>query len=235
MLTLPDFAHRERTLEIMDDRAVPARETAAALDEIAMLSRALNGYAPSVRGIRRLLPVGARAFSLLDVGSGGGDVAQRLHAWARARGCEAHILGIDVSAAAVAHAARRCSGIPQIQFERADLFELSDTRSFDIVHSALTLHHFDGNLAIAALQRMFSLSRWGVVINDLHRHPIAYYGIRTLTRFFSTSRLIRNDAPLSVLRAFRRADLERLAREAGLGEPEIRWHWGFRWSAVCRR
>ncbi len=232
---LPDFARRRREFEIMDDPEIDAREVASALDELALLNRALNGYAPSIEGIRRLLPAGVRAFSLLDVGSGGGDLAKRVHSWANARGVEAQILGIDVSAPAIAHARRRYADTPQIDFERADLLELPAARSFDIVHCALALHHFDGESAIAALKQMFALSRWGVVINDLHRHPLAYLGIRALTRVFSNSRMIRNDAPLSVLRAFRRADFERLAREAALGEPSIRWHWAFRWRVLFRK
>jgi hypothetical protein len=47
--------------------------------------------------------------------------------------------------------------------------------------------------------------------------------------------MIRNDAPLSVLRAFQREDFRRLALEAGLPEPCIRWHWAFRWCVLFRK
>ena len=232
---LHDFSRRHRELEIMDEPEVDERELAGALDELAIINRALNGYAPSIEGIRRLLPPGARELTLLDVGTGGGDLAQRVHDWAAARGIEAHILGIDVSAPTIAYARRRCNGVARLEFEVADLLDLPETRSFDIVHCALALHHFEEETAAAALKKMFALSRWGVVINDLHRHRLAYYAIRLLTRLFSKSRLIRNDAPLSVLRAFHRADFKRLAREAELPEPSIRWHWAFRWRVLFRK
>ncbi len=232
---LPDFSRRRREFEILDEPEVDERELAGALDELAIINRALNGYAPSIEGIRRLLAPGARELTLLDVGTGGGDLAQRVHDWAAARGIEAHILGIDVSAPTIAYARRRCNGVARLDFEVADLLDLPETRSFDIVHCALALHHFEQQAAVAALKKMFALSRWGVVVNDLHRHRLAYYAIHLLTRLFSKSRLIRNDAPLSVLRAFRRADFERLAREATLPEPSIRRHWAFRWRVLFRK
>ena len=219
----------------MDEPEVDERELVGAFDELAIINRTLNGYAPSIEGIRELLLPDTREFTLLDVGTGGGDLVQRVHDWAAARGIEAHILGIDVSAPTIAYARRRCDGVACLDFEVADLLDLADTRSFDIVHCALALHHFEEKTAVAALKKMFSLSRWGVVVNDLHRHRLAYYAIYLLTRLFSQSRLIRHDAPLSVLRAFRRADFEHLAREASLPKPSIRWHWAFRWRVLFRK
>ena len=135
----------------------------------------------------------------------------------------------------IEYARRRCADVDGVEFEIEDLLDLPDAVSFDIVHCALVLHHFEGDAAVAALRKMFALSRWGVVINELHRHPLAYYSIKLLTRLFSESLMIRNDAPLSVLRAFQREDFQRLALEADLPEPSIRWHWAFRWCVLFRK
>ena len=78
------------------------------------------------------------------------------------------------------------------------------------------------------LREMRRVSRRGVVVNDLHRHPLAWVAIRTLTRLCSRSGLIRHDAPLSVRRGFRRAELTSLARAAGV-PCEVQWRWAFRW------
>jgi len=71
-----------------------------------------------------------------------------------------------------------------------------------------------------------------VVINDLHRHPLAYYSIKYLTQLFGGSRLVQNDAPLSVARAFSRADWQRLLAQASITQYELRWCWAFRWQVV---
>ncbi|MDD5657771.1 MAG: SAM-dependent methyltransferase, partial [Elusimicrobia bacterium] len=63
----------------------------------------------------------------------------------------------------------------------------------------------------------------------------AFYSIRWLAAALAKSRLIRHDAPLSVLRAFRRSELEAACRRAGLPAPEISWRWAFRWRVVVAR
>jgi hypothetical protein len=55
-----------------------------------------------------------------------------------------------------------------------------------------------------------------VLVNDLHRHAVAYGSIRALAAMFSKSRMVRHDGPLSVLRAFRPQELLDIARRAGV-------------------
>ena len=69
----------------------------------------------------------------------------------------------------------------------------------------------------------------GWFINDLHRHRLAYYSIRLLTAAFSGSYLVRNDAPLSVLRGFSRSEWSRLLASAGMEDSKVSWEWAFRW------
>lgn len=230
-----DFSVRSQESELIDDPSVSDEELARALEELESINRWLGGYAPTVDGVAALLSPGTRAFTLLDVGCGGGDGARRIAQWARGRGLRARIHAIDLSAAAIRHASSRSAGFDEIRYEVADLMAMGGEERFDVVHAALVLHHFPGDEAAEALRRMSSLSRLGVVINDGHRHPIAYGAIAVLTRLFSRSRLIRNDAPLSVLRSFSRAEWRVLAESASLPPPELRWRWAFRWQAVFRK
>jgi hypothetical protein len=63
---------------------------------------------------------------------------------------------------------------------------------------------------------MWRTSRGWIVVNDLHRHPVAYASIWIVARLFSKSVMVRHDGPASVRRAFRPAELEELARRAGV-------------------
>ena len=76
-------------------------------------------------------------------------------------------------------------------------------------------------------------SRIGFFINDLHRHAIAYYAIKILTKLFSKSYLVKNDAPLSVQRGFKRKDWEQLFAKAGIENFQCKWRWAFRWLVTC--
>jgi Methyltransferase domain len=104
-----------------------------------------------------------------------------------------------------------------------------DDRSFDIAHVSLFLHHCSDKEARTLLEKLSHIARYGIVINDLHRHAIAYVSISLLTRLFSRSALVRHDAPVSVLRGFLRRELAALVPARPQSSLSISWHWAFRW------
>ncbi len=232
---MPDFSCRTRELELMDDPSISADEMHATLDELAFINRTLGGYRPSLIGLKRLLPKDCSQLRILDVGTGGGDTPHVIQRWAKRRGIDTVIVGIDLSATAVGYARAKWDRLEGVSFEQIDVFDLESQQPFDVVHSALTLHHFEAERLTPLLKKMYNLSRLGMIVNDLQRHPLAYHSIRALTRCFSRSRLIRHDAPLSVLRAFHKADLVEAFEAAGLPAPHISWHWAFRWLAVLSK
>ena len=65
--------------------------------------------------------------------------------------------------------------------------------------------------------------------NDLHRHVVAYNFIKYATKFFSRSYLVKNDAPLSVLRGFRKKEWQGIFERAGISDYAIQWKWAFRY------
>jgi 2-polyprenyl-3-methyl-5-hydroxy-6-metoxy-1,4-benzoquinol methylase len=233
--TSPDFRTRSEARELMDGPGLDAGELAETLRELAFLNAGLGGHAATLGGLKRLVPTGCREIDVLDVGCGGGDTARRIVSWARRRGLSARVFGIDRAPQAVAYARRASAGWPGLEFTAQDLFDVPVARKYDIVHAALFLHHLPDDEAVRALAKMFELCRVGLVINDLHRHPAAYHAIKRLAALFSRNRLIRHDAPLSVLRAFRRSCLEDLCRRASLPAPEISWRWAFRWRMTVAR
>jgi SAM-dependent methyltransferase len=230
-----DLKTRAREPELMDDPAVDPAELDLALEHLEAVNRWLNGYEPSIAGIRRLLPLGTTSFSLLDVGCGSGDTMRQIAAWARREKLEVRLTGIELSAQSAHRAAVACQAFPEITIRHQDIFNLPPDETFDITHCALVLHHFSDDASAAALlQRMGQAARHGVVINDLHRHPLAYHSIKWLTRGLSTSRVLRNDAPLSVARAFTGEELLELASQAQLTDVDVKWHWAFRWLMTAQ-
>lgn len=99
----------------------------------------------------------------------------------------------------------------------------------DIIFSSLFCHHFTDEQLNFMLGWLKDNSRKGFFINDLHRHWLAYYLIKYITRFFSRSYLVKNDAALSVARSFRKHEWIELFSRAGLKPPGIEWKWAFRW------
>lgn len=233
---MPDFSRRDHAPEWMDDLSITDERLTAALDELRHVNRWLGGDRPSLqalRGVKR-----GEQLRVLDVGAGGGDFLEALARWSRREELAVVGEGIDLNPATVAYAARRLeAALPAAQradfhVRVADAFALPYADgSFDVAHAGLFLHHFDDAAAVRLLREMRRVARV-VVVNDLHRHPVAYHSIALLARLLRASPMFRADAPHSVLRAFSRAELERLARAAGL-EPEIRWRWAFRWLLIA--
>lgn len=72
----------------------------------------------------------------------------------------------------------------------------------------------------------------GFFINDLHRHQLAYHSIKWLSRIFSKSYLVKNDAPLSVARGFTKSEWLSLIQSARISKFTIEWKWAFRWLII---
>ena len=219
----------------MDDLSIQGPELERTLFEIEMVNRVLGGYGPSLEGLRRLRGPKQDELTVLDVGTGSGDIPRKMVEWGRRLGCRVHVTGIDLTPTTIDLARREAGDQEGLRFEQQDLFEMPDEPSFDVVHAAATLHHFVGADAQRALGKMYRLSRRGVVVNDFHRHPLAWLGIRILTVLFSKSRLVRNDGPLSVLRSFHRSELVQMCQAEGIPTPTIGWRPMFRWLAIVQR
>jgi SAM-dependent methyltransferase len=228
----PPLAHRLPGPELMDSAtdASPA-EYAETLAELRLINRRLGGHSTTCRALDDLLArVGrpADGWSVLDVGGGSGDAAPVMIEWGRRRGVAVRVTVIDRDERAAAEATRRLASMRGVEARRGDLFDVP-AQSFDVVHAALVLHHFDGDDASRALRRMAEIARVGVVVNDLRRHAAPWTLIRWLTAAFSRNRLIRHDAPLSVARAFAADDWPRLGEAAGLALVARRT-WAWRWA-----
>lgn len=217
----------------MDADDAPADELRSTFRELALINRRLGGHAATFGALELLTPPGTKRLRILDVGCGDGEAASVMLDWADRRGIAAEVRGIDLSAATVRLASERRR--PGLSFAQEDLFAPISEDEYDIVHAGLMLHHCPGDSAARALKAMHARARLGVAVNDLHRHSLAYHGIKALTAAFSRDRLIRHDAPLSVLRGFRRAELESLCLRAGTPPPDIRWRWAFRWQMMVPR
>jgi SAM-dependent methyltransferase len=237
-----DFGRRSERRELIDDMTVGGPAGRRMLDELRTVNTWLGGYSATLSALEELLPRRSAAEEaaaprrILDVGSGAGDTAEAIADWAERTGRRVEITGIDLNPHTVAYAARRLRGRTGVRFLVADVFDLPwPADSFDVVAAALFLHHFPDPAAARALAAMHRACRVAVVINDLHRHPLAYHGFRLASAVFGAGPLVRHDGPLSVLRAFARRDWADLKSAAGLPHLEADWRWAFRWRVVCRK
>ena len=153
--------------------------------------------------------------------------------WAFKKKLEVELVGFDANPHIIEYAKENCKEFKNIRFEVQDIFsEEFKQREFDIILCTLFTHHFTEKQLTGIFRQFKSQAKIGVVINDLHRHPLAYHSIKLLVNLFSKSEMVKNDGPLSVLRAFKRKELVQLMNDAEIGRFTLQWMWAFRWQLV---
>lgn len=224
------LAVRLERQERMDDLSIGGVELREALAQLGWINRLLGAAQVTREGLVQLWRAAGRPRRLhvLDVGAGGGDINWTLLRWARRAGVRLSITLLDRHPETCAYAAHRFRREPRVKVVQGDLQALTP-RSADIVTASLVLHH------LPTLQIPWTLLHWqqaariGVVVNDLHRHPLALAGIRLATGLLSRNPMIRHDAPLSVRRGFQAVELADMRGYPGLEGLQYRWRPLFRY------
>lgn len=222
-----DLTHRDRQPELMDDPALDADRHRHALNGLGRVNRFSRSTAilwPSVKDVSQKL--NGRRLRILDIASGGGDVALGLAKYAWRHHVNLEITGCDISPVAVQHATQLAKPFPfDLQFVAEDAIHGTLDGPYDIVMCSLFLHHLAEDDALVLLRRMKELATHSVLVNDLRRtrlgYVLAWAGCRLLTR----SPIVHTDGPLSVRAAFSVDEVRQLADKAGLAGASITTHW----------
>ena len=228
---------RSMEAEIMDDLNCSGAVLDQTLRELEVINKWLGGNAVTLGALSSLLEghPAEKSYSIVDVGCGGGDMARHIYDWGQSRDYTLAIIGVDANPNVVSFARRNVPGIPSVMFQTMNIFESEfQNPRCDLVIGTLFFHHFSREELIRFFRGLKSHVSIGFIINDIHRHPLAFYSIRFLTRLFSRSAMVRYDAPLSVRRAFTRKELEDILTDSGYENFTIRWKWAFRWQVVVR-
>jgi len=226
----PNVTQRSAALELMDDRSIGGDELAEALYELRVINRWLGSGWPTLEGVLRLWWRAGQPsrLTILDIGAGSGDINRLLLAWAARWGVAMQITLVDIHPETCAVAAAYYRDEPRVQVVCSDLLQLG-MQAADIVTAALFTHHFASDRLPDVFAALTRAARIGVVVNDLHRHTLAWAGIWIATHLFSKNRMIRHDGPLSVRRGFRSTDLDQLRAEPGLSRLTYTWRPFFRY------
>lgn len=225
--------HRADRSERMDDGSASGSELREAFRHLQRLNRLLGASGPALYGVKRLWARMGKppSLSVLDAGSGSGDINRHLLKWADRQGIAIRIWLVDPAEEACVEAERLFLGDNRVIFVKQDVFELPSSQA-DIVTASQFAHHLSADRLPAGIGRLLDISRAGVVINDIHRHWVPWAAVWLLTRLLSRNRCIRHDGPLSVTKGFRRADWTALARKLDVPEMICRWRPLFRFAVI---
>jgi len=173
--------------------------------------------------------------SVVDVGCGGGLFLLHLSKHYP----DMQLMGIDISEEAICLAQNE---LQQWQQHKANInveFQLQQQTEFtmlpdsvDIVLMTLVCHHIDDNELVSFLEKAHNAARKAIIINDLHRHTLAYWFYKILSPVLFRNRLITHDGLISIQRSFTRSELHFLIKQANITNYRIKWHFPFRWNIL---
>ncbi len=220
----------------MDDFSTGQLELREALQHLRRLNRIFAAASPTLYGVRRLWVEAGKPsqFSILDIGAGSGDVNRHILKWADRNRIDLKITLADMTEEACDEARQLFHNEPRIHVMQSDLFELPEN-NVDVVTGTQFLHHFADHELPSVIESMLKASRWGIVVNDIHRHWIPWTAVWLTTRLISNNRYILNDGPLSVAKGFRSEDWKNLETVPGVSSLFYAWRPLFRYAVVIRK
>lgn len=234
----PDFTCRSAQLELLDESTIPKQDLYRNLLELNTINRMLGGHAVTLRGLQKLRLNKQQTYRILDIGCGGGDTLKSVAIWGKKNGYKFQLTGVDLKPDCIEYATAFCAAHAEINFVLSDYRDLPELQQeFDIIITSLFCHHLNNKDLVELFGWCQANAKLGFIMNDLHRHPLAYYSIAMLTKLFSKSYLVKNDAKLSVLRGFKRADLLSILKQlpAHSSLITLNWVWAFRWLLVIKQ
>ena len=227
--------HRTNQSEMMDDFDMEGNVLKDALDKIAKINQVLGGNKLTLQGIEQLIknkPT-EETITIVDIGCGSGDMLRTLADYAENNKLDFKLIGVDANNCTVNYARELSLNYPYIKYRCEDIFDKPFTElNYDIVLCTLTLHHFKDEEIIKLLEVFKANAKLGIVINDLERSSISYRLFQTLCFIFRLNDMSRKDGLVSILRGFKKTELEQFSKKLNFHNYKIQWKWAFRYQWI---
>jgi 2-polyprenyl-3-methyl-5-hydroxy-6-metoxy-1,4-benzoquinol methylase len=230
--------YRTDTSEIMDDFTLEGEVLLEALDKIAKINQFLGGNLLTLNGLKELILTvpKSKVITIVDIGCGNGDMLRVLSNYGNDNNYSFNLIGIDANAFTVKHAIKLSESYSNINFKCEDIFEYDFSQlKCDILLCTLTLHHFKNPEIESLLTTFYANSKLGIVINDLHRSWLAYRLFQIICFLFQLNSMSREDGLTSILRGFKKEELETFSKKLGFQKYTIQWKWAFRYQWIIRK
>jgi SAM-dependent methyltransferase len=231
------LSQRDLSPEIMDDLELGGTRMDYALDDIERVNRYLGGYRTLKKGLgtfaQELYRREKRPIRIVDLGCGGGDGLRYLARFFRNRKIPVELLGIDGNPHVLDYARRKSTPAADIRYREGKLPEVLPDLSADIFVCSLFLHHFSDEEVVALLNGLQKeCGPMLILVNDLHRHWLAFLLFQVWSRLTRMSQMARHDGLLSIRKAFCRGELLQIVKSCDGVDYSLRWCWAFRWQLL---
>ena len=233
-----DTTYRTDLEESMDDFSMDNDGLVTALDDIARINQLLGGNSVTLNGVKTLikdLPKD-QTITIMDFGCGSGDMLRMLSKFGKENNLKFQLIGIDANEATIRHAEKCSTDFKNITYLAEDIFLYDFSKyKIDIALITLTLHHFKDDEILKILGVILNLVQKGIVVNDLQRSKLAYRLFEMIIFIFRLEKMTANDGLISILRGFKKQDLQKFSKDLGLKKYSIKWKWAFRYQWIITK
>lgn len=226
--------YRTQEAEIMDDFSLQGEELREALDQIARINQLLGGNKVTLEGIKKVMQSNkTETITIADIGCGNGDMLRMLSDFAQKNELDFKLIGVDANKFTINYAKKLSVTYPNIDYQCVDIFsEDFKNLKFDIILCTLTLHHFTNEQILNIITTFKNNAKTGIIINDLHRSKLAYRLFELICFIFKLNKMSRQDGLVSILRGFKKNELEEFSKKLNLKNYNINWKWAFRYQWI---
>ncbi|MFT4533409.1 MAG: 2-polyprenyl-3-methyl-5-hydroxy-6-metoxy-1,4-benzoquinol methylase [Saprospiraceae bacterium] len=229
-----DTSKRSERTEIMDDLEMEGDLLSRSLAKLDWINKWLGGNDVTLNGLDQLIANHPKdkVLKIVDIGSGSGDMLRLVTDKLRKQGRKVDILGMDANDFTVNYARKESAKYPEIKYKTEYVSTATfENLDYDILLGTLFLHHLKDDDIIDVMRIGAQKAKLGVVINDLNRSQVAYFLFNLLTLFIPNP-MIRQDGLTSILRGFKRPDLEKYSAALEVEKYTIKWMWAFRFQWI---
>jgi ubiquinone/menaquinone biosynthesis C-methylase UbiE len=218
---------RLRGVELLDDPRVSSELMNRSMSDVARANVLFGGKRAAIAELRPVLQTIGQSMSMLDVGTGRGDIPAAAKVVARQIGLDLWTIGFDLSLPLVKEN-RESNDV----VARGDALRLPfRDKSVDVVMASQMLHHFQFEDAVAVVREMSRVARKRAIISDLRRSVFAAAGIWAASFPLGFHPVSRHDGVVSVMRGFLPNELTKIVKAATGIDPDVKRRLGFRLTA----
>jgi 2-polyprenyl-3-methyl-5-hydroxy-6-metoxy-1,4-benzoquinol methylase len=218
-----DFSRRASPSELPEwmDEVCSYEDFRKCLIDLGQVNRLTLSYRPTLAFLEQLVAAApGQAMRIVDVGSGGGDMLRTIERWAKGRGVQVALTGIDLNPHAARAAREFAPADSVITWMTGDAFVY--TQPVDVVLSSLFTHHLEEPEIVRFLAWSEAVAQRAWFVNDLCREPVPYKLFGVLAKAMRWHRFVQHDGPVSFRRSFREDDWGRMLSEAGIAAVDVR-------------
>ncbi|MFN2372511.1 MAG: methyltransferase domain-containing protein [Cyclonatronaceae bacterium] len=208
---IPNLKNRDPSLrELMDDPECNLQLLENTYRQFGTINRLLAGWEKVYQ--RYILPhcKPGQRYTLLDLGSGGGDLAVYIADLSRKYGQDLQVYATDPDQRAYLYALKNHRG--------RDVLFLDDTlekiasadMEFDFVISNHLMHHLQEDELRTIMETAAGICVRSVIFNDIRRSTVGYLLFSTAIRPFFRNSFIIPDGLTSIKRSFTKSELDRV-------------------------